>query len=125
MRYCILLCFAALGLSMCSPRPQTDEKTCLTGKLVKRGICGQRVIQLSGEVTGGMAVAQSWTDSLAHKSYQNVFTVSNPCSFPSEIKEGEEFSFTITTKPDTTCIQCMAYTPVPEQKNSILVGCPQ
>lgn len=108
---------------LCSTRPQTDEKACFTGKLVKRGICGQRVVQLIGQPDGGMAIAQQWTDSLSNKAYENVFTVGNPCNFPSTIKEGEEFTFTMTTQPDSECIQCMAYTPVPEQKNSVLVGC--
>ena len=124
MRY-ISICLCSLLFCGCASRPQTDEKTCFTGKLVKKGICGQRVVQLIGTAKGGMSIAGSWTDSLAHKSYQDVFTVANPCSFPSEIQEGQEFNFTMTTRPDTPCIQCMAYTPVPEQKNSILAGCTQ
>jgi hypothetical protein len=108
---------------LCSTRPQTDEKACFTGKLVKRGICGQRVVQLIGQPDGGMAIAQNWTDSLSHKAYENVFTVGNSCNFPSTIKEGDEFTFTMTTQPDSDCAQCMAYTPVPEQKNSVIVGC--
>lgn len=125
MKYTLLFSVLATGLVMCAPRPQTDEKTCFTGKLVKKGICGQRVVELIGVPKGGLSIAQTWTDSLGKKSYQNVFAVGNTCSFPGEIKEGEEFSFTMTTRPDTSCIQCMAYTAVPEQKNSILVGCPR
>lgn len=123
MKQPFLLLVAFPLFLMCSTRPQTDERTCFTGKLVKRGICGQRVVQLIGQPSGGLALAQNWTDSLSHKVYENVFAVGNPCSFPSAIKEGEEFTFTMTTNPDTECVQCMAYTPVPEQKNSVIVGC--
>ncbi len=122
----ILFLIALLPLfQMCATRPKTDEKTCFTGKLVKRGICGQRVVQLIGQPSGGLAVAVNWTDSLSNKPYENVFAVGNECDFPATIKEGEEFNFTMTTQPASNCIQCKAYTAIPEQRNHIIVGCSQ
>lgn len=109
----------------CSPKPQSASTTCLKGKLVKRGICGQRVIELIGEPVEALAMATQWTDSLSGKNYNNVFTVGNLCDFPASIQEGEEFNFTITTTPASNCATCFAYTPTPKEKNNIAAGCAQ
>ena len=122
---CLLVIAVSALFFACATRPQTDTMVCFTGKLVKRGICGQRVIQLISDPQGGIGFAQNWTDSLAHRSYENVFTVGNPCLFPATINEGETFSFSLTNAPDSNCIRCMAFTAVPEQKNNIVVGCTQ
>jgi hypothetical protein len=114
-----------LGLIACSPKPQNTSVSCFKGKLVKRGICGQRVVQLVGREVGAIVTAAKWTDSLSGKSYENVFTVANPCDFPAGIKEGEEFNFSITTSRGEGCITCYAYTPVPAEKNNITTGCTQ
>jgi hypothetical protein len=113
----LLLAFIA-----CSPKPQ-NANSCFKGKLVKRGICGQRVIQLLSEPVDAVIMATQWTDSLSGKQYQNVFTVANPCDFPASIKEGEEFNFSITTLPGENCATCYAYTPVPKENNKIATGC--
>jgi hypothetical protein len=107
----------------CSPKPQSDTAVCMQGKLVKRGICGQYVVQLMGEPADGILYAQQWMDSMSHRSYENVFTIGNPCSFPASIKEGDSFGFTITQTADSVCIQCRAYTPTPSQRNNIVTGC--
>lgn len=126
-----VLLSAVLLVAACSPKPQADSPelnrstTCFKGKLVKRGICGQRVIQLLSDPSSTVAMAKDWTDSLSNRQYQNVFTVANPCDFPAAIKEGEEFTFSITTNPGSNCITCYAYTPVPAEKNNIKTGCTQ
>ena len=114
---------AFLAFQMCSPKPQAGPGTCYTGKLVKRGICGQRVVHLVDGPQQGLAFARSWTDSLSGKQYMNVFAVSNTCDFPASIKQDEEFSFSLTTTPGSGCVQCQAYTPVPGEKNDVVVGC--
>lgn len=122
--YCTALFL--LLLAACSPKPQDNpSSTCFRGKLVKRGICGQRVVQLLGTPVDAVTMAPSWTDSLSGKMYSNVFAVGNPCDFPSSIKEGEEFNFSITQTPGSDCVTCYAYTPVPREKNNIATGCPQ
>lgn len=120
IRYIIIfvLCFIA-----CSPKPQNIVTTCFQGKLVKKGICGQRVIQLLSEPVELITMARNWTDSMSGKKYENVFAVANPCDFPATIKEGETFTFSITTNPGRDCITCYAYTPVPKQMNNIVSGC--
>lgn len=107
----------------CSPRPQNMLTSCFKGKLVKRGICGQRVIQLISEPTESIVMARNWTDSMSGKKYENVFTVANPCDFPAALKEGEDFTFSITTTPGSGCITCYAYTSVPKESNNIVSGC--
>jgi hypothetical protein len=120
----ILTCVLLLNLfQYCSPKPQAGSTACMQGKLVKRGICGQYVVQLMSEPADGISYAKQWTDSMAQKSYENVFTVSNPCNFPASIKEGDTFNFTITSEADAPCIQCRAYTPTPSQRNNIITGC--
>lgn len=119
-----LAIIVALVLVMaCSPKPQNTLISCFKGKLVKRGICGQRVIQLLSEPTVEIVMARDWTDSMSGKKYENVFTVANPCDFPAAIKEGEEFRFSITTTPGSGCITCYAYTTVPKESNNIVSGC--
>jgi Cu/Ag efflux protein CusF len=106
----------------CSHKMQRTN-TCFQGKLVKRGICGQRVIQVLDQQTTGLELARTWTDSLSHRQYENVFTVANPCNFPVDIKEGDTFSFNVVTAEDSACVQCYAFTPVPAQQNKISTGC--
>lgn len=117
----ILITISFLNIS-CSHKMQRVN-TCFQGKLVKRGICGQRVIQVLDQQVSGLELARNWTDSLAHRQYENVFTVANPCNFPADIKEGDTFSFTVVTAEDSPCVQCYAFTPVPAQQHRISTGC--
>lgn len=120
----IILSILSLAfIAACSPKLQNGPKTCFQGKLVKRGICGQRVIQLLSKPSEAVLIAGKWTDSLGNKQYENVFTVANPCDFPASIKEDEVFTFSITTTPGTGCITCYAYTATPRQSNNIVTGC--
>jgi hypothetical protein len=125
MKTLLYLCMFVLVVSACSPRIQKMSSTCFVGKLVKKGICGQRVIRLISAPVELVVIESKWTDSLSHKKYIDVFTVANPCDFPASIKEGETFTFSITGTPGSGCIQCFAYTPVPKAKNNITIGCAQ
>lgn len=109
----------------CTHKMQRDPAPCFRGKLVKRGICGQRLVELISPPAEIIHMAGRWTDSLSGKRYTNVFTVANPCDFPAAVKEGEEFSFMLTNKKAGDCIQCYVYTAMPVEKNNILVGCPK
>ncbi len=117
----------AFGSFACNkPTSKISSKAvsdCLTGKLVKRGICGQYVIELQSSDAQGIEIAESWNDPSSATSYQNVFTVANPCDFPSAIEQGEIFAFTIAGKGINTCSLCEAYTPTPSAKNLISVHC--
>ncbi len=97
---------------------------CLEGRLVKRGICGQYVIEVLSPGARGMEVAASWNDPSSGISYKNVFTVANPCDFPGTIKQGDAFRFAPGTSGKTACGLCEAYTPTPAAKNVIFINCP-
>jgi hypothetical protein len=99
-----------------------EQKKCFRGILVKKGICGQRVIQISSQNKDAVSYATQWKDEISGKRYENVFTVDNSCAFPAAIKEGEEFNFELTADKANDCVQCAAYTPVPKEKNSIIVS---
>lgn len=123
MKNIIYTIFLLLAISACSPRPQNTDISCYKGKLVKKGICGQRVIQLLSEPSDAIVIARNWTDSFSGKKYVNVFTVANPCDFPAAIKEGDDLTFSITATPGSGCITCYAYTPVPKENNLVVIGC--
>lgn len=106
-----------------SPSSSKAVSDCLTGKLVKRGICGQYVIELQSANAQGLEIAESWYDPSSAISYKNVFTVANACDFPSAIKQGEIFTFTLADKGLNTCSLCEAYTPTPSARNLISVPC--
>ena len=106
-----------------SPISSEAVSGCYTGKLVKKGICGQYVIELQSTRTQDLEIATTWNDPSSATNYQNVFTVANPCDFPASIKQGETFTFAIASKEINTCALCEAFTPTPAAKNLIAVGC--
>jgi hypothetical protein len=99
-----------------------DQGTCVTGVLVKAGICGQRVIKITSQNKGGLAYAARWEDQSSGKTYENVFTVAKSCAFPTTMKEGEQINFKLTTDTANECAQCLAFTPVPGEKNNIIIN---
>jgi hypothetical protein len=95
---------------------------CMKGILVKKGICGQRVIKIVSQNKDGVAYATQWKDESSGKTYENVFAVDNRCAFPAALNEGDELSFKLTSNKTNDCVLCAAYTPVPKEKNSIIVN---
>ena len=66
-------------------------------------------------------VAAKWTDESTGKSYDNVFALGSPCTFPASIREGDEFYFSIDSTTKQDCAVCMAYYPTPAKKLKIKV----
>ena len=67
-------------------------------------------------------VAASWTDENTGKTYKNAFALGNPCNFPANIQQGDEFYFQIdTARSQKPCVVCMAYYPTPPKKLFIKV----
>src|SRR5258708_12200364 len=66
----------------------------LKGKLVIDKSCAHYVIQvLDGNISPDKVVA-TWTDTIAQKSYTNVFTPGNTCTFaPNDLAEPHIFTF--------------------------------
>ena len=99
-----------------------EQGDCIRGTLVKKGMCGQLVVKIISEKKNEITYASSWKDESTGKTHENVFTVENSCAFPNSINEGGEFYFKVTSKSSNDCVQCAAFTPVPKEKNSILVS---
>lgn len=117
------LCIIAIIFQMCAPKPQSKVPECFTGRLVKRGACGLRVVQLLSNPGKVISFAENWTDTLTGKKYQQVFTVANSCDFPASINLGVEFKFTITRVRGSVCAQCYEYTASPPKRNNVIIGC--
>ena len=92
------------------------------GKLVLQGICMNYVIQIIEGSVNPTLYEQSWVNPFTNTTYQNVFGLASICTFPSNIKEGDEFYFTIPKNPVAqTCAQCKAYSPIPAKTINIAI----
>ena len=90
-------------------------------KLETKGICMNYTFRLTeGEIDTSMINA-SWTDESTGKSYNNVFGLGSPCTFPKNIEQGDDFYFVIDTTQKQQCAVCLAYYPSPPRKLSIKV----
>lgn len=90
------------------------------GKLVLQGICMNYVIQIVEGSVNPILYEQSWVNPITNTTYKNVFGLASTCTFPSNIKEGDEFYFTIPKNPVAqTCAQCTAYSPIPAKTINI------
>jgi hypothetical protein len=122
MKVFVLLSFVTrllLSSSDCSPKKAGSDK--YKGKLEIAGICMNYTIRVvEGNVDASLLDA-NWTDETTKQSYTNVFKLGNPCQFPSTIKQGDEFYFTIDSSQAKPCTVCMAYYPTPSKAVSIKV----
>lgn len=118
-----LYLFSILVSAVCiSATCNTASKNldCYRGRLEIKGICSNYTIKLLEGSLDTSQVAATWTNEHTGKKYENVFALGSPCSFPTNIAEGEEFSFMLAPAKDT-CAVCMAYYPKPEKALSIRV----
>lgn len=98
--------------------------SCYQGKLVLQGICMNYVIEAVNKDFDTSKVVVNWQNPATGKNYQHVFALASICSFPSNIKEGDSFTFKIIDPPkENTCAQCLAYSPTPTKKLFIEI-CP-
>ena len=106
-----LVVFGILSLSCSKIDAETD---CIKGKLLINGICSNITIQvMSGKIDSNL-IEKSWEDPETSKKYENVFALKSICTFPSNLKEGDEFYFVIDNDPKgSECPRCLAYRPVP------------
>ena len=90
-------------------------------RLETKAICMNYTLRLlEGDIDTSLITA-SWTDESTGKSYQNVFGLGSPCTFPSNIEQGDDFYFMIDTTQKQQCAVCLAYYPSPPRKLSIKV----
>lgn len=91
------------------------------GRLEIAGVCMNYTIKLLKGKMDTSQISASWRDDVTGKTYSNVFALKNVCSFPSSIKQGDEFYFYLDTSSDKGCVTCMAYYPKPPKRLSIRV----
>jgi hypothetical protein len=94
---------------------------CYKGRLAVKGICSNYTIQVTGGGIDTALIATHWRDEQTGITHDNVFGLGSVCTFPANLNEGDEFSFTIEKTDVQQCIQCMAYYPTPEKKLFIKV----
>ena len=90
-------------------------------KLEIKGICMNYTLRLLDGNIDTSLITANWTDETTGKSYNNVFALGSPCTFPANIEQGDDFYFMIDTTSKQQCAVCMAYYPTPPRKLSIKV----
>ena len=95
---------------------------CYKGRLEIKGICSNYTITVLEGSLDSSKISKSWTDENTNKRYSNVFALDSPCSFPEDIKEGDEFYFIVREEGDKDCNVCMAYYTTPPKRLSITVS---
>lgn len=108
----------ALFQETCSK--QKTPTSCFKGRLLVKGLCGNYTIGLIEGDLDPSTIERSWTDEQTGKAYTDVFALGSPCSFPTNINEGDEFYFTLDA-PAHNCAVCQAYYPKPAKALSIRV----
>ena len=112
------LSFLILSVGKCDKKT-TDTK--YKGRLEIAGICLNYTIKLLEGNIDTSKIETHWTDEMTSKTYTDVFALVNPCVFPKNIKQGDEFYFKIDSAVKQQCITCLAYYPKPSKKLSIVV----
>ena len=113
-----LVFFVAIATNKCKNK---NKDNVYKGRLEIKAICMNYTIKLlEGNLDTSQVVA-AWKDETTGKTYNNVFALGSVCSFPSTIKEGDEFYFTIDPDPVRNCAVCMAYYPKPLKSVAIKV----
>ena len=97
------------------------ENSLYKGRLEIKALCMNYTIKLAEGNLDTSKVTAGWTDESTGKSYTNVFGLANPCDFPSSIKQGDEFYFSIDTAKEKNCAVCLAYYPTSPKKLIIKV----
>lgn len=115
-----IIIFLSVVLSSATCNKTTTPGSCYKGQLVIKGACMNYVIKVLDGNMSNLNIAKTWVDEATDKTYENVFALSSKCSFP-DMKEGDEFYFTIDNNPKSDCAVCMIYRAVPKEANSIAV----
>ena len=98
-----------------------NENSAYKGRLEVKGMCMNYTIKLlEGNMDSSKVVAE-WKDETTGKMHNNVFALGSVCNFPSTIKEGDEFYFTIDTTYVSNCAVCLAYYPKPAKSIAIKI----
>ena len=111
---------ALLMLSLTANKCKTKD-TVYKGRLEIKAICMNYTIKLIEGNIDASKIVSEWKDETTGKTYTNVFGLGSHCTFPSTIKEGDEFYFTIDSTYAGNCAVCMAYYPKPPKSLAIKI----
>jgi hypothetical protein len=106
--------------SQCS-RTKVKSSQKFKAKLETKALCMNYTLTVTSTGFDTSLVVDSWTDENTGKTFRQAFALANPCNFPKDINEGDEFYFVIDSSKQTDCMVCMAYYPTPPRKLSIKV----
>lgn len=120
MRLFILLAAISI-LTMAADGCRKGEHTVYKGRLEIKALCMNYTISIMEGPVDTSLVSALWTNESTGKSYNNVFGLGSPCTFPANINEGDEFYFTIDNGYKEDCAVCLAYYPTPSKKLPIKV----
>jgi hypothetical protein len=112
-----LLCTLFLSSWQCEKANDSRFK----GRLEIKGICMNYTIRMLTEPADTALIVPEWKDEVTGKTYKNVFKLGSPCTFPADIKEGDEFYFKIDSSQVQNCAVCMAYYPTPSKSLRIII----
>lgn len=115
-----IICGFLLFTNLQCAKRNLASSTCYRGRLEVKGICSNYTVKLLEGNIDTARIAADWKDEVTGKTYNNVFALRNPCSFPVAMNAGDEFYFTLDDAK-TQCAVCLAYYPTPPKKLSIKV----
>lgn len=121
MKRFIALSLIATIIVSASDCNQKKKETVLKGRVEITGICLNYTISLMEGNIDTSLITASWTDENTGKNYSDVFGLSNPCSFPGNLKTGDDFFFTVDTSATAPCVKCEAWYPTPPRSLNIKV----
>jgi hypothetical protein len=93
-----------------------------TGKLIVNGPCDHYVIQLENGTIDTANIVAVWFDTDNDSVYNNVFTVTNMCSFGvNGLIQGDVFTFQLDPNmPAQYCPICAIAVATPQKQNAVV-----
>ena len=123
----MLILFSVLSVMSCDKQQEIQQvvadSTCYKGKLVLKGICNNAVVEVMDDRMNPTFYEKTWKDESTGIVYKNVMGNANYCTFPGDLKEGQEFYFRIDlpTSLPADCANCKALSPTPQTRQYIQI----
>jgi len=119
--FILLLAITTITIFVTACHHNEAGETKFKGKFEIKAMCSNYTFSLLEGKMDSTLLEANWTDDITKLSYTNVFAITNPCSLPDTLKQGDEFYFVMDTAAAQQCATCMAYYPVPGKKLAIKV----
>ena len=123
----MLILLSVFSLMSCDKQQEIQQvvadSTCYKGKLVLKGICNNAVVEVMDDRMNPAFYEKTWKDESTGIVYSNIMGNANYCTFPGDLKEGQEFYFRIDlpTSLPTDCANCKALSPTPQTRQYIQI----